>query len=66
MMTVAIAWNAPGLEKDIPDYLAYLKKQLAAAEAKHAPDADLAKRRELLAADEDFLEAEAVGLIHFP
>jgi hypothetical protein len=33
-----------------------MRPTLEAAEAKHAPDADLARRRELLAADDDFLQ----------
>ena len=66
MMNVAVAWNAPGLEKDLPDYLNYEKQQLAMAEAKHASDAELAKQRELLAADEDFLQQKRSVTYIFP
>jgi glyoxylase-like metal-dependent hydrolase (beta-lactamase superfamily II) len=64
MMNVAVAWNAPGLEKDLPDYVNYQRQQLAAAEAKRTPEADLAKKRELLAADETFLQQKAIGYVH--
>ena len=66
MINVAVPWNAPGLEKDLPDYIAQQKQELAAAEAKHAPDADLARRRELLAADEDFLQQKRSVNYTFP
>jgi cyclase len=66
MMNVAVAWNAPGLEKDLPDYLNYEKQQLAMAEAKHAPEAELAKKRELLAADESFLQQKRSVTYTFP
>jgi cyclase len=66
MMNVAVAWNAPGLEKDLPDYLNYEKQQLAMAEAKHAPEGELAKKRELLAADENFLQQKRSVTYTFP
>lgn len=66
MMNVAVAWNAPGLEKDLPDYLNYKKQQLAMAEAKHASEAELAKQRELLAADESFLQQKRSVTYTFP
>jgi cyclase len=66
MMNVAVAWNAPGLEKDLPDYVNYQKQQLAMAEAKHAPEAELAKKRELLTADENFLEQKRSVTYTFP
>jgi glyoxylase-like metal-dependent hydrolase (beta-lactamase superfamily II) len=66
MMNVAIAWNAPGLEKDLPNYIDFMKRQLAAAEAKHSPEADLIKKRELLAADEDFLQQKRAVTYTFP
>lgn len=56
MMTVAVAWNKPGLERDLPNYIAQQKTDLAAAEGKHLPESELASMRELLAADEDFLQ----------
>ena len=56
MMTVAIAWNRPGVERDLPNYIEQQKKDLAAAEAKHLQDSELANMRELLAADQDFLQ----------
>jgi cyclase len=66
MMNVAVAWNAPGLEKDLPDYLNYEKQQLAIAEEKHTSEAELAKRRELLAADESFLQQKRSVIYTFP
>ena len=56
MMNIAPAWNAPGLEKDLPAYVDYQKKQLQAAEATHAGETELVKKRELLVADEEFLQ----------
>jgi len=66
MMNVAVALNAPGLEKDLPDYLNYEKQQLATAEAKHTSEAELAKKRELLAADESFLQQKRSVIYTFP
>ena len=66
MIDVAVPWNAPGLEKDLPGYIAQQKQELAAAEAKHAPDADLVRQRELLAADEDFLQQKRSVTYTFP
>ena len=66
MMNVAVAWNAPGLEKDLPDYINYQKQQLAMAEAKHASESELAKKRELLAADESFLQQKRSVTYTFP
>jgi cyclase len=66
MMNVAVAWNAPGLEKDLPDYINQQKQQLVRAEAKHASQPELAKQRELLAADEDFLRQKRSVTYTFP
>jgi glyoxylase-like metal-dependent hydrolase (beta-lactamase superfamily II) len=66
MIDVAVAWNAPGLERDLPNYIAQQKQELAAAEARHAPAADLARQRELLAADEDFLQQKRSVTYTFP
>jgi len=55
MINVALPWNAPGLERDLPNYIEQRKRQLREAEANHASETDLARKRELLAADEDFL-----------
>ncbi len=66
MMNVAVEWNAPGLARDLPNYIAQQKQALAAAEAKHAPEADLAPKRELLAADEDFLQQKRSVVYTFP
>lgn len=66
MMNVAVAWNAPGLERDLPNYIAQQKQELQAAEARHAPDAELAKMREILAADEDFLAQKRSVTYTFP
>lgn len=55
MRDVAIPWNTPGLERDLPHYVDTLKQQLAQAEAKPASEAEIARQRELLRADEDFL-----------
>lgn len=66
MMNLAIAWNAPGLERDLPNYISRQKQQLAAAEAKHAPEAEIARARELLVADEDFLKQKRAVNYTFP
>ena len=66
MMNTAVAWNKPGLERDLPNYIAQQKQQLAAAEAKHAPQSELAEMRELLAADEDFLQQKRSVIYTFP
>jgi len=66
MMSVAVAWNAPGLAKDLPDYVKYQKEQLTAAEEKHTSETELAKKRELLAADENFLEQKRSVTYTFP
>ncbi|HMK29460.1 MAG TPA: MBL fold metallo-hydrolase [Terriglobales bacterium] len=66
MMNVAVAWNKPGLERDLPNYLAEQERQLAAEEASHAPEATLAEKRELLAADEDFLQQKRSVVYTFP
>jgi glyoxylase-like metal-dependent hydrolase (beta-lactamase superfamily II) len=66
MMNTAVTWNKPGLERDLPGYIADQKKQLAAAEAKPAPAAQLAEMRELLAADEDFLQQKKSVTYTFP
>jgi len=66
MMNVAVAWNAPGLEKELPDYINYQKQQLATAEAKHVSEAELAKKRELLAEDESFLQQKRSVTYIFP
>ena len=66
MMNTAVKWNAPGLERDLPNYISQQKQQLSAAEAKHAPDAELADMRELLAADEDFLQQKRSVTYTFP
>src|SRR5271167_510480 len=66
MINVAVPWNAPGLEKDLPNYIAQQKQELAAAEAKHAPDADFARQRQLLAADDDFLQQKRAVTYTFP
>src|SRR6185369_4774461 len=49
-----------------PNYIAQQKQELAAAEAKHAPEAQLAEMRELLAADEDFLQQKRSVVYTFP
>lgn len=66
MMNVAVAWNAPGLERDLPNYIAQQKQELQTAEARHAPDAELAKMRDVLAADEDFLAQKRSVTYTFP
>lgn len=66
MMTTAVEWNAPGLERDLPNYISEQKKEIDAAAAKQAPEAQLAKMRELLAADEDFLQQKRSVVYTFP
>ncbi|HYM24078.1 MAG TPA: MBL fold metallo-hydrolase [Vicinamibacterales bacterium] len=69
MMNVAVAWNAPGLERDLPQFLDARRRQLAVAEGAHAAgdnDAELAAKRELLAADESFLAEKRSVTYTFP
>jgi len=66
MRDVAIPWNTPGLEKDLPHYVDTLKQQLAQAEAKPASEAEIARQRELLRADEDFLLQKRSVVYTFP
>ena len=66
MMNTAVAWNAPGLERDLPNYIAQQRQELAAAEAKPASDAQLEQMRELLAADDDFLQQKRSVVYTFP
>jgi glyoxylase-like metal-dependent hydrolase (beta-lactamase superfamily II) len=66
MMHTAVTWNAPGLERDLPNYISQQKQDLATAEAKHVPDAQLTEMRELLAADEDFLQQKRSVVYTFP
>src|SRR3954451_25194272 len=66
MMDVAVAWNAPGLEKDLPDYVNHQKQELAMTKAKHAPETELAMKRELLAADDRFLQQKRSVTYTFP
>jgi cyclase len=66
MINVAVPWNAPGLERDLPNYLERQRQQLTAARANKAPQSDLARRQELLAADEDFLRQKRSVTYTFP
>ena len=66
MMNVAVPWNAPGLDRDLPNYIAQQKKDLAAAEAQHKPESDLARMREILVADVDFLQQKRSVTYTFP
>ena len=51
----ALAFNKPGLERDLPDYLASLEKRVAAARAAEPPPPDLAKLERLRDEDRWFL-----------
>lgn len=64
MINVGVAWNAPGLARDLPNYIAGLRKKAADAEAQHSPDA--ARLRDLLRADEDFLAQKRSVTYTFP
>ncbi len=66
MINTAVAWNKPGLERDLPNYISQQKQQFAAAEVKHTSEAQLAEMRELLAADEDFLQQKRSVVYTFP
>ena len=66
MMNVAVPWNAPGLERDLPNYIAQQKQALAAAEAKQPPAPEVPQMREVLAADEDFLQQKRSVTYIFP
>ena len=52
----ALAFNRPGLETQLPGYLASLEKKVDAAEHATPPPADLAQLKARLAADRFFLE----------
>ena len=66
MINVAVPWNAPGLEHDLPNYINQQKQEIASAEAKNAPKDKLATMREVLAADEDFLQQKRSVTYTFP
>ena len=66
MINVAVSWNAPGLERDLPNYIAQQKEQIAKAEARQAPAEELARQKEMLAADEDFLQQKRSVTYTFP
>jgi glyoxylase-like metal-dependent hydrolase (beta-lactamase superfamily II) len=55
-----------GKRLPFPNYIAQQKQALAAAEAKHAPDAALARQRQLVAADDDFLQQKRSVTYTFP
>lgn len=66
MMHVAIPWNAPGLERDLPGYIGQLKEKLKGMEARHASEQDVVRLQTLLAADEDFLNHKRSVTYTFP
>ena len=66
MMHVAIPWNVPGLEKDLPEYISQLKEKLKTMEGRHVADQDVIRLRTLLAADEDFLKEKRSVTYTFP
>jgi glyoxylase-like metal-dependent hydrolase (beta-lactamase superfamily II) len=66
MMGPALAFNKPGLERQLPSYLAALEKQISAAEASNPAAPDLAKMKSLLAEDRFFLDQKANVHLVFP
>jgi glyoxylase-like metal-dependent hydrolase (beta-lactamase superfamily II) len=56
MVGPALAFNKPGLERDLPGHVASLEKKVAALESASPPPPDLPKLRQLLADDRFFLE----------
>ncbi len=66
MMGPALAFNKPGLERDLPGYVASLEKKVAAAETARPAPPDLAPLQHLLEEDRFFLQQKA-GVRHtFP
>lgn len=59
MMGPALAFNAPGLESQLPAYIRSLEARVAAAEGTTPPAADLPKLKRLLEEDRFFLEQKA-------
>jgi glyoxylase-like metal-dependent hydrolase (beta-lactamase superfamily II) len=63
MMGPALAFNKPGLERDLPGYLANLERKVAEAAAAKPQPPDLPKLEELLKEDRSFLSQKA-GVRH--
>ncbi len=56
MMGPALEFNRPGIEKDLPGYLALIEKRIAKDEATNPPPAELPKLKALLEEDRAFVE----------
>jgi hypothetical protein len=56
MMGPELEFNKAGLETDLPNYIASLEKNAAAQEVMSPQPAGLAKLKDLVAADQFFLE----------
>ena len=54
MLEVEPRWNDAGLKEQLPRYLEYLEKNIAAARAKGAPEAEIRDQEMMLKADRDF------------
>jgi glyoxylase-like metal-dependent hydrolase (beta-lactamase superfamily II) len=66
MMGPALAFNKPGLERDLPGYVESLEKKVAAGETANPKAADLEKVKQLLEEDRSFLR-QKTGVRHtFP
>ena len=61
MIQVGVPWNAPGLERDLPNYIEGLRTQ-----ASKASGPEGTRLRELLQADEDFLRQKRSVTYTFP
>jgi cyclase len=66
MMGPALAFNQPGLDAQLPGYIASLEKRAAAAASASPPPADLARVRQLLEDDRFFLEQKRAVRHTFP
>jgi hypothetical protein len=59
----ALAFNQPGLERDLPDYLASLEKRVGVARSAEPRPPELAKPEHLLEEDRSFLQ-QKTGVRH--
>jgi len=66
MMGPALEFNRPGLERDLPGYIANLEKVLAKGEAENPQARDLPRLKALIEADRAFLSQKVDAQLVFP
>jgi cyclase len=66
MMGPALEFNRPGIETQLPEYIASLEKRVVAAEAANPQPANLPRLRQLLEDDKFFLEQKRNVHFTFP